>query len=64
MKSHSYKPPEEFLQALHDGPAPPDEEYFARLKELGLQWNRTSAPPQKPPRIRLAPEAPKGRQES
>jgi hypothetical protein len=36
MKAHSYKPPDEFLHALEEGPVPPDENYFDRLRELDL----------------------------
>jgi hypothetical protein len=33
---HCYKPPEEFLQALEEGPSPPGSEYFKRLTNLNL----------------------------
>lgn len=45
---HWYCPPDEFIHALVEGPAPPDREYFERLEELGLEWNQTSAPSAKP----------------
>jgi hypothetical protein len=45
---HHYKPPDEFLRALSEGPSPPSLEYFDRLRELGLEWNPTSAPTTKP----------------
>ena len=47
---HNYKPPDEFLTALAEGPFPPDKEYFDKLDELGLKWY---PPPlyQKPRRI-------------
>jgi hypothetical protein len=41
MKSHHYRPPDEFLQALDEGPIPPDQEYFDRLDEAGLKWTAT-----------------------
>lgn len=40
---HHYAPPEAFLRALAEGPAPPDPAYFARLDRLGLVWNPTSS---------------------
>jgi hypothetical protein len=61
MKSHNYKPPDKFIRALKEGPAPETQEYFDRLKELGLEWNRTSAPASKPVRFRLTPEPAKDR---
>jgi hypothetical protein len=61
MKSHSYKPPDEFIRALEEGPAPPSREYFERLEELGLPWVATSAPAEKPLRLRLAPDIVKSR---
>jgi hypothetical protein len=42
VRTHHYKPPDEFLRALKDGPRPPGEEYFERLRNLRLEWNRTS----------------------
>ena|SRR5579862_188258 len=53
VKSHNYRPPDEFIQALKEGPAPESQEYFDRLKALSLEWNRTSAPAAKPVRFRL-----------
>jgi len=50
---HHYKPPDEFLRALSEGPKPPSQEYFERLKELGLEWNPTSAPATKPLRFKV-----------
>lgn len=41
VKTHHYAPPHEFVCALHDGPVPPEDEYFAMLKGLKLDWNRT-----------------------
>jgi hypothetical protein len=49
---HHYKPPDEFLSALREGPKPPNSEYFDRLTELGLEWNPTSAPATKPTRFK------------
>jgi hypothetical protein len=40
---HHYKPPDEFLMALKEGPCPPEPEYFARLEALGLKWSKTSS---------------------
>jgi len=42
---HSYKPPDEFLNALREGPRPPAHEYFQRLEELGLEWKATGVSP-------------------
>ena len=39
---HHYKPPDEFLQALWDGPRPPGQEYFDALADLNLDWSKTS----------------------
>jgi hypothetical protein len=39
---HHYRPPEEFLQALREGPRPPSKEYFDSLARLDLEWSRTS----------------------
>jgi hypothetical protein len=41
---HHYKPPDEFVRALREGPLPSSPEYFERLKQLGLEWHNTSAP--------------------
>lgn len=51
---HHYRPPDEFLQALSEGPIPPAEEYFDCLRAVGLEWNETSAgpPPGTPLRFR------------
>ena len=32
VTAHHYKPPDEFVQALRDGPCPPEHEYIERLK--------------------------------
>jgi|ERR1700737_1747052 len=63
MKSHNYKPPDEFIRALKEGPTPSSQEYFDRLRELGLEWNRTSAPSEKPVRFRSTPQIVKCREE-
>jgi tetratricopeptide (TPR) repeat protein len=39
---HHYQPPEDFLQALREGPKPPVLEYFGQLSSIDPQWNRTS----------------------
>jgi hypothetical protein len=36
MKFHDYRPPDEFIRALTEGPAPWSVEYLDRLKGLGL----------------------------
>jgi hypothetical protein len=41
---HHYRPPEEVVQALLEGPSPSSEEYFERLRELNLEWNETTVP--------------------
>jgi hypothetical protein len=51
MAHHKYAPPDAFLRALKEGPAPPDQVYFDRLKELGLAWNKTSTPTGMPIKI-------------
>lgn len=38
--THHYCPPDEFLQAVTEGPCPPDQEYFGRLAKFGLEWNK------------------------
>jgi hypothetical protein len=50
---HHYRPPDEFVRALGEGPRPHSREYFERLEELGLKWNKTSAPEIKPRRFRF-----------
>ena len=49
---HHYKAPDVFVRALKQGPRPGSDQYFRRLEELGLEWNRTSAP-EKRVRVRL-----------
>jgi hypothetical protein len=41
VAAHHYKPPDEFLRALNEGPRPPSREYFERLEKLGLEWHAT-----------------------
>ena len=43
VDAHHYKPPDEFLDALREGPRPPDEKYFQCLKELDLEWGTTAS---------------------
>lgn len=57
MRDHSYRPPDEFVRALIDGPQPQSEEYFKRLGELGLEWSPTSAPAELPRRFRFEKNA-------
>jgi hypothetical protein len=42
VEAHHYKPPDEFLQALREGPRPPSQEYFAELAKLGVEWRKIS----------------------
>jgi hypothetical protein len=44
VKEHGYKPPDEFIEAIVEGAAPPSVEYFDQLAKLGLKWRNTSAP--------------------
>jgi hypothetical protein len=53
VKVHKYRPPDEFIHALTDGPAPPSKEYFDRLGKLNLEWRNTSAPEAYPVRLSL-----------
>jgi hypothetical protein len=53
VSAHHYQPPEEFVKALSESPRPPSQEYFERLDELGLAWRQTSAPAEKPLRIKV-----------
>ena len=39
---HKYAPPGEFIRALMEGPAPPDQAYLDRLDDLRLEWRQTS----------------------
>jgi hypothetical protein len=41
---HHYKPPDEFLSALMEGPRPPMPEYFDELEKHGYDWKITCAP--------------------
>ena len=50
---HHYKPPEGFIQALREMPRPPNPEYLARLANLGLDWQETSAPDTRPEAFRF-----------
>ena len=38
MKDHHYRPPDQFIMAVLDGPTPPDSAYFKRLQDVGLEW--------------------------
>lgn len=38
VQVHHYRPPDEFLSALRDGPRPSDQQYFQWLKDLDLDW--------------------------
>ncbi|WP_363796316.1 hypothetical protein ABU614_12705 [Lysobacter firmicutimachus] len=39
VRVHHYQPPEAFVRALQEQPAPPDPFYFERLSALGLEWS-------------------------
>ena len=52
---HHYRPPDEFLQGLNEGPIPPTEEYFNRLRDAGLEWNETSSGPPPGTPLRFCP---------
>jgi hypothetical protein len=55
---HRYKPPDEFVQALMAGPAPPSQQYFDRLANLNLEWCNTASPDTQPVRFKLRPKSP------
>ena len=42
MSVHHYRPPDEFLIALRNGPRPLMEGYFRRLNNIKLEWTKTS----------------------
>ncbi len=48
VRTHHYQPPQEFLLALGEGPLPPGDGYFDRLRTTGLEWSKTSKPPRQP----------------
>jgi hypothetical protein len=41
MATHHYKPPDQFLRALREGPRPPSQHYFDALAKLNLTWEKT-----------------------
>jgi hypothetical protein len=41
VHAHCYKPPDEFLTALREGPRPQDQKYFQSLEKLELEWRLT-----------------------
>lgn len=43
IRTHHYKPPGEFVQALKQGPRPRAPEYFERLREHGIECHDTSS---------------------
>lgn len=55
VSHHHYEPPAEFVEALLEGPAAPDQAYFERLKELHLQWRWLEVTPAKPVLYRYGP---------
>jgi len=38
---HRYSPPDKFVQAVLEGPSPPDRDYLEKLKQLELDWDWT-----------------------
>jgi hypothetical protein len=44
VSAHNYNPPQEFARALSEGPSPPSPDYFERLQEMELDWNKTFVP--------------------
>jgi len=46
--AHHYQPPEPFMTAICNVPAPPYPRYFERLQELGLAYNTSFSPPEAP----------------
>lgn len=54
---HNYLPPPSFLDAVKNGPAPPNQDYFDQLKARDYEWEETSTrehpverrPPMDPP---------------
>jgi hypothetical protein len=41
VHTHHYKPPDEFIRALCEGPRPPSQGWLGQITRLGLQWNET-----------------------
>jgi len=54
VRTHHYKPPDEFLRALSEEPRPPSPKYFERLKELNLEWRGAGSPHASPTGLRFA----------
>jgi hypothetical protein len=48
VAAHEYKPPEEFIRALREGPLPASQEYVDRLQKLSLKWHATFSAAEKP----------------
>ena len=44
MSVHNYLPPKDFLDAVNIGARPPDIEYFDKLENIELEWNKTYIP--------------------
>ncbi len=42
VETHHYKPPDEFVRALMNGPRSDSQEYFRLLRQIDLEWNDTS----------------------
>jgi hypothetical protein len=40
VQTHHYKPPDEFLRALKEGPQPPSQEYFDLLSAFDPDWSK------------------------
>ena len=41
VSMHHYEPPKEFMEALRNGPRPPDRGYFECLEQLRFTWSAT-----------------------
>ena len=44
VSAHHYKPPDEFVRAMQQGPKPTAPEFFVELDKLCLEWNKHSLP--------------------
>jgi len=43
VRTHDYRPPDEFIDALTTGLTPPNAKYFESLTKFGLDWRQTSS---------------------
>lgn len=53
IEFHRYSPPDEFVEAVLNGPQPSEGIYYDRLLEIGLEWRMTSSPLVKPEVVQL-----------